>query len=82
MTANQTNADRTGDGFVRPPLDEPGALEFLPNYAVQVVTDAVEQIISAADDTLLENPAGAVSVHELGSRLAFVTLEWLREYPS
>ena len=82
MTANQTDANRAGDEFIRPPLDEPGALEFLPNYAMQVVTDAVEQIISAADDTLFENPAGADSAHELGSRLAYVTLEWLREYPS
>jgi hypothetical protein len=82
VTANHTGTDRAGAGFVRPPLDEPGAIEFLPNYAMQVVTDAVEQIIAAADDMFVEHPPGAHAAHELGSRPAYVTLEWLREYPS
>ena len=82
MTADSTEADQAGNGDVRPSLDEPGAIEFLPNYAMQVVTAAVEQIIAAADDAYLDNPPGASAAHELGSNLAHVTLEWLREYPS
>lgn len=59
-----------------------GAIEFLPNYAMQVVTDTVERITAAADETFLENSDGAAAAHELASQLAHITLEWLRRYPS